>query len=204
MNLIWCSEKIMKFGSDLIWRSEKKNKAIFAILRHLCQIFSALKFIPIRHLIFLQKLDKYVHKNIFWEINFFIYIFVENEQDHNHILAIINEKVIVKIKLMTVVTSRNIFKLSLQGKGTYSEFSGPYFPAFGQNRRDTRYFSIFSPNAGKYGPENLRIRTLFTQCIKPRSTQLMPLVYFWTGCKVVFTLFANLKSILCNNESKLF
>ena len=24
---------------------------------------------------------------------------------------------------------------------------------------------IFSPNAGKYGPEKLRIRTLFTQCI---------------------------------------
>ena len=42
---------------------------------------------------------------------------------------------------MTVVTSRNIFKLSLQGKGTYSEFSGPYFPAFGLNRRDTRYYS---------------------------------------------------------------
>ena len=30
-------------------------------------------------------------------------------------------------------------------------FSGPYFP-------------VFSPNAGKYGPKNLRIRTLFTQC----------------------------------------
>ena len=30
-------------------------------------------------------------------------------------------------------------------------FSGPHFPAF-------------SPNAGKYGPEKLRIQTLFTQC----------------------------------------
>ena len=33
-------------------------------------------------------------------------------------------------------------------------FSGTYFPAFGVN----------IPNAGKYGPEKLRIRTLFTKC----------------------------------------
>ena len=39
-------------------------------------------------------------------------------------------------------------------------FSGPYFPAFGLN---TEYLSAFSPNAGKYGPEKLRIRILFTQ-----------------------------------------
>ena len=31
-------------------------------------------------------------------------------------------------------------------------------------RRDTSYLSIFSPKARKYGPEYLRIRTLFTQC----------------------------------------
>ena len=43
-------------------------------------------------------------------------------------------------------------------------FSGPYFPAFGLNRRDTLYLSVFSPNAGKYGPEKSRIWTLFTQC----------------------------------------
>ena len=39
-------------------------------------------------------------------------------------------------------------------------FSGPYFPAFGMNTK-TPYFSVFSPNAGKYGPQQLRIRTLF-------------------------------------------
>ena len=32
----------------------------------------------------------------------------------------------------------------------YGVFSSPYFP-------------VFSPNAGKYGPEKLRIWTLFTQ-----------------------------------------
>ena len=30
-------------------------------------------------------------------------------------------------------------------------------------RRDALYLSVFSPNGGKYGPEKLRIRTLFTQ-----------------------------------------
>ena len=48
----------------------------------------------------------------------------------------------------------------------YGVFSGPHFPAFGMEyflvrifphsdwiRRDTSYLSVFSPNAGKYGPE---------------------------------------------------
>ena len=39
-------------------------------------------------------------------------------------------------------------------------FSGLYFPAFGLNT-----VSIFSTNAGKYGPEKLRIRTLFMQWV---------------------------------------
>ena len=32
----------------------------------------------------------------------------------------------------------------------YGAFSGPYFSAFGLN---TEYLSVFSVNAGKYGPE---------------------------------------------------
>ena len=39
-------------------------------------------------------------------------------------------------------------------------FSDPRFPAFGLNM----YVFLFSPNSGKCGPEELRIRTLFTQC----------------------------------------
>ena len=27
------------------------------------------------------------------------------------------------------------------------------------------FWSVFSPNAGKYGPEKFRIRTFFTQCV---------------------------------------
>ena len=41
-------------------------------------------------------------------------------------------------------------------------FSGPYFPAFGLNTE--KYGDTFSPSTRKYGPENLRIPTLFTQC----------------------------------------
>ena len=38
-------------------------------------------------------------------------------------------------------------------------------------RRDMKYLSVFSPNAEKYGPEKLRIRTLFTQCWKCQKTK---------------------------------
>ena len=34
---------------------------------------------------------------------------------------------------------------------------------------DTPYLSVFSQNAGKYGPEKLLIRTLFTQCLTPET-----------------------------------
>ena len=42
------------------------------------------------------------------------------------------------------------------------------FPHLYWIRRDMKYLSIFSLNAGKYGPEILRIRTLFIQCYLPR------------------------------------
>ena len=45
-------------------------------------------------------------------------------------------------------------------------FSGLYFHSFGLNmERQASYLSIISPNAEKYGPEKLLIRTNFTQCI---------------------------------------
>ena len=44
-------------------------------------------------------------------------------------------------------------------------FSGPYFPTFGLKTERYGVSLLFSPNAGKYGPEKLRIRTLFTQCL---------------------------------------
>ena len=68
-----------------------------------------------------------------------------------------------------LVISKNCLQtqgyLALHEKFPYSEFSGPYFSAFGLNTerwRDTQCVSVVSPNVGKYGPGKLRIRTLFT------------------------------------------
>ena len=40
-------------------------------------------------------------------------------------------------------------------------------------RRNTLYFSVFSPNVGKYEPEKIRIRTVFTQCNIALSEQVL-------------------------------
>ena len=50
--------------------------------------------------------------------------------------------------------NKNTHKNTLREKFPYSEFSDPYFPTFGLN---------IQSKCGKYGPENLEIRTLFTQ-----------------------------------------
>ena len=50
--------------------------------------------------------------------------------------------------------------ITLRKKCLYSEFSGRYFLAFGLNTETFSVISVFSPNAGKYEPEKLQIRTL--------------------------------------------
>ena len=57
--------------------------------------------------------------------------------------------------------SINAWKMS-----KYGSFSGTYFPVFELNTDIHSVNFRISPNAGKYGPEDLRIWTLFTQCIK--------------------------------------
>ena len=42
-------------------------------------------------------------------------------------------------------------------------FLVPTFPHSNWIQKDKEYLPVFSPNAGKYGPEKLQIRTLFTQ-----------------------------------------
>ena len=49
--------------------------------------------------------------------------------------------------------------VSLREKCQYSELFWSIF-----SRIHTPYLSVFSPNAGKYRPEKLRIRILFTKC----------------------------------------
>ena len=54
-----------------------------------------------------------------------------------------------------------LIKRTLIDKNTVS---GPYFATFGLNTErygvSTEYLSVFSTNAGEYGPEKLRIPTL--------------------------------------------
>ena len=51
------------------------------------------------------------------------------------------------LKLMKVKLSH-----SLKSSRIWS-YSGPHFPVFGLNTERFGYLSVFSPNAGKYGPE---------------------------------------------------
>ena len=56
-------------------------------------------------------------------------------------------------------------------------FSGPFFRPFGLNTERYQYLNVFSPNVGKYGPEKLQMRTIFTQCFTWSLTliSLLPL-----------------------------
>ena len=59
-----------------------------------------------------------------------------------------------------------ICTISLREKCRNTEFFlVRIFPHLDWIRRDTPYLSVFSPNAGKFGPEKLHILILFTQCI---------------------------------------
>ena len=53
-------------------------------------------------------------------------------------------------------------KISLRQKCPYSGFSCFVFARIWAEYGDTPYLSVFSPNARKYGPEKLRMLTLFT------------------------------------------
>ena len=55
---------------------------------------------------------------------------------------------------------------TLREKCPYLEFFwSVFFPHSDWIRRDTPYLSLFSLNAGKSGPEQLRIRTFSMQCL---------------------------------------
>ena len=58
------------------------------------------------------------------------------------------------------------------------------FPILNWIRRDPEYLSVFSPNVGKYRPEKLQIRTLFTYWLVYQSDR-----YSY--------VFGNAKLILC-------
>ena len=96
---------------------------------------------------------------------------------HNFCAEKYNSFLLPKLTLKVSTISKVLYLL-IEGYLTYSQvfhcmksvrilsFSGAYFPAFGLN---TERYRVFSPHSGKYGPEKLQIRTLFTQCF--------PLIY---------------------------
>ena len=66
---------------------------------------------------------------------------------------------------------------------------------------DTEYLSVFSPNAGKYGPGKFRIPTLFTQCHRivqknlQRTTEVLRSTHlckhFYVKCMLCLSTFAS-------------
>ena len=59
-------------------------------------------------------------------------------------------------------------KVSLCEKFLHSEFFWSVFSRIWAKHRDTQYLSVFSPNAGKNRPENLRIQKLFIKWMRPK------------------------------------
>ena len=70
-------------------------------------------------------------------------------------------------------------------------------------RRDTEYLFVFSPNAGKYSSEKLRIWTLFTHCYHPLifSTVFNFSVFYWEKENLRFFLSLLEKSRGVNQEN---
>ena len=56
-------------------------------------------------------------------------------------------------------------------------------------RKGTECFSVFSSNTGKYGPEKLQIRTLFTQC------KFQKRINFGHYCRFSFLLLSGRKRV---------
>ena len=65
-----------------------------------------------------------------------------------------------KLKPLSIITALNV--------SVFGVFSSLYFSAFRLNMETCKVFSL---NVGKYGPEKLRIKTLFTKCILSTITE---------------------------------
>ena len=82
-----------------------------------------------------------------------IHTYIQQNKTHTRIhTAEQKKKQFVKcIKMIFIsATLTKLLRFTAWKVSKYRVFSGPYFP-------------VFSPNTGKYGPEKLRISTLFTQ-----------------------------------------
>ena len=84
------------------------------------------------------------------------------------------------------ITKYELNSQKLDKKCPYSELFWSLFSRIRTElRRDTPYLSVFSPNAGKCGPEWLRIRTPFTQW-KCQTDSIM--THNWELCQSGFSV----------------
>ena len=74
--------------------------------------------------------------------------------------------------------------ISLREKCPYSEFF--WFVLFRIRTEYGEYLTVFSPNAGKHGPEKLRIRTLFTQFMYKLAMEDLPVLLLFAYFEKVF------------------
>ena len=90
------------------------------------------------------------NSNISHPIIYFNNVQVQKPNQQKHLSIILDEKLNLKLHINNVLTKTSKVITVIKAwreKCPYSEF----------------FWSVFSPNEGKYGPEKLRIRTLFTQ-----------------------------------------
>ena len=113
-----------------------------------------------------------LYKLNFRENNFHCSNFPQNFSKCSNKLPSKRSKQQLVLYCSACTTNKNIFKSSNQAivitwKGfVFGDFLVHIFPHSDWLMRDTEYLSAFSPKAGKYAKERLRIRTLFTQCVK--------------------------------------
>ena len=64
----------------------------------------------------------------------------------------------------SLVQPRKLWHYTAWNVSIFGVFLVRIFPRSDRMRRDTPYLCVFSPDAGKYGPEKLQTRTTFTHC----------------------------------------
>ena len=82
-----------------------------------------------------------------------------------YVVIFMCKKMKVQTRFRSFLQFKFVHKIRLmREKCPYSEFFRPAFSRSQTEYGDTPYLSVFSLNTGKYGPEKLRMWTLFAEC----------------------------------------
>ena len=108
-----------------------------------------------------------------WRLIFFT-MFIFNESLENYLYDVTqywsrSDKEIIPFAIQyNTIQNHLFFNHKIQNINKNIQRDGAFliriFPYLDWTRRFSLYISVFSPNAGKYRLEKLRIRTLFVQC----------------------------------------